>query len=71
LAIVALMALAGRAARAAKLSVRAPPQCVESSAIAEQASDLLGRPLASIPDVDFEIEIASLPKHGWHLPSSI
>ena len=62
-----MFAVAGRAARSAELSVRAPPQCVEASAIAEQASDLLGRPLASIPGVDFEIEIASLPKHGWHL----
>jgi hypothetical protein len=67
LVVVALFALTGRTARGADLSVRAPPQCVEASAIAEQASDLLGRPLASIPDVDFEIEIASLPKHGWHL----
>ena len=66
-ATATLLVLSGPSARAAEVTLRAPAECVQASTIAEQAGDLLGRPLASVPGVDFEIEIASIPKHGWHL----
>jgi hypothetical protein len=67
LGTIATIVLISGTAQAARISVRAPTLCVEASAIAAQAGDLLGRPLASVSDVDFEIEIASTLEHVWRL----
>ena len=40
-------------ARAAELTVDAPPSCVDPTTLAQEVGNLIGRPLAEIPDVDF------------------
>jgi hypothetical protein len=49
------------------VGVRAPDACADGSAIAEQAEGLLGRPLASVGGIDFEVDIASGARGVWRL----
>jgi hypothetical protein len=69
LAAVAWVAVGGAPfdgeARAAALRVRAPDGCVEARDLDEQVSVLVGRTLASVPGVDFDVEIAPAPGRGW------
>jgi len=75
------MAVAGASmAEAAQLAVDAPASCLDPSTLADEVGDLIGKPLASVADVDFRIRIAETPKlihrihqrvqrdgaeHGW------
>ena len=61
-----LLAAAG-IARAGQLTVRAPDGCVDAESLNQEVADLVGRPLADIPDVDFELAIAPHPPDRWHL----
>ncbi len=54
-------------ARAAELTVDAPPSCVDPTTLAQEVGDLIGRPLAEIPDVDFRIRIAETSPQKWRL----
>jgi hypothetical protein len=56
-----------RGARAAALTVDAPPACVDPATLAQEVADLIGRPLAEIPDVDFRVTIAETSPHKWRL----
>jgi hypothetical protein len=58
---------APRRSGAAELHLQAADSCVERSGIVEQVDELLGRPLASVPGVSFEVEIARAPRGGWRL----
>jgi hypothetical protein len=60
-------ALAPAAARAAQLSVDAPPSCVDPTALAEEVGELIGRPLVEVADVDFRIRIAETGPGKWRL----
>jgi hypothetical protein len=55
------------AARAAMVRVQAPEGCPEASGIVEQVDGLLGRPLASIQGVEFEVEITEGAQRRWQL----
>jgi len=56
------------AARAAELRTQAESPCADAVAqIGEQVGVLLGRPLASVPDADFSVEIAPAPGNSWRL----
>jgi hypothetical protein len=63
---IILLAAAG-STRASELTVRAPDGCVDAESLKQEVADLVGRPLAEIPDVDFELAIAPRPPAGWHL----
>jgi len=63
----ALAVPAGWPARAADLTVDAPPACVDSATLAQEVGDLIGRPLAEIPDVDFRVRIAETSPQKWRL----
>ncbi len=54
-------------ARAAELSVDAPASCLDPSALADEVGDLIGKPLGSVTDVDFRIQISETPQHRWQL----
>jgi hypothetical protein len=56
-----------RGARAAELTVDAPPACVDPATLAQEVSDLIGRPLAEVPDVDFRVGIAESSPRKWKL----
>lgn len=61
-----LLGAGAHPARAARVTVLGASACVDADATAEQASDLLGRRLADIPGIDFEINLSRRgPK--WHL----
>ena len=53
--------------RAAEVRVAASAACVEASSISEQVDTLLGRPVASIEGVDFEVAIARESVGRWSL----
>jgi hypothetical protein len=57
----------GPASRAAELAVEAPDGCLDPTTLADEVSDLIGKPLASVADVDFRIRITERPPHGWRL----
>jgi hypothetical protein len=54
-------------ARAAELTVDAPPSCLDPTTLAEEVGDLIGKPLAEIPDVDFRIGIVETSPQKWRL----
>jgi len=58
---------AGRQVRAAELTVDTPPACVDSAILAQEVGDLIGRPLAEIPDVHFRVRIAETSPQKWRL----
>jgi len=55
------------AASAAELSVAAPAACLDPSAVADEVGDLIGKPLGSVADVDFRVQISETPRHRWRL----
>jgi hypothetical protein len=57
----------GGEAWSAEVGVRAADGCADGSAIAEQAEGLLGRPLASVGGIDFEVDIAAGARGVWRL----
>ena len=54
-------------ASAATLSVEAPASCLDPSAVADEVGDLIGKPLGSVADVDFRVQISETPRHRWRL----
>ena len=66
LATVLAVALAGRA-RAAELAVSGSDGCFDVQSVADQVADSLGRPLASVTGVDFEVTLARAPAAAWKL----
>lgn len=56
-----------RDARAAALTVEAPASCVDPAALADDVAELVGKPIASVPDVDFRIQIAGTAHQRWRL----
>ena len=66
--VLGLLALAPTApARAATVTVRGPAACADAGSITEQASELLGRPLADVTGVDFEVALSRAPASEWTL----
>ena len=61
---MSLSAASTSAARGAELTVDAPDSCVKSAALADEVSDLIGKPLASVAEVDFRIQIAQTSTSG-------
>ena len=61
-----VLAVGNRRAHGAGVAVSGPSECADTNAITEQVSDLLGRRLAEVPGIDFEINLA---RRGstWHL----
>jgi len=57
----------GATARGAALSVDAPDSCVDPAALSDEVSDLIGKPLASVPEVDFRLQIAKTTRQRWRL----
>ena len=66
LVYAALLAWAG-AARAATLRLDAPDGCVDQATLEQEVADLVGRPLAQVPEADFRLAIAQQPSGRWHL----
>jgi hypothetical protein len=67
---VAASGLAGFSAApacAAQLTVDAPASCADPLTLAQEVADLIGRPLAEIPDIDFRIRIAETSPQKWRL----
>ncbi|HXU62189.1 MAG TPA: hypothetical protein VN962_10835 [Polyangia bacterium] len=62
----ALLACAG-SARAATLRLEAPDGCVDQATLEQEVADLVGRPLAQVPEADFRLTIAQQPSGRWHL----
>jgi hypothetical protein len=52
---------------AAEVHLRGPAACVDATAVAEKAEQLLDRTLSSVEGVDFAVEIAKRPDHRWRL----
>ena len=61
-----VLAVGNRRAHGAGVAVSGPTECADANAITEQVGDLLGRRLAEVPGIDFEINLA---RRGstWHL----
>src|SRR4051794_14884575 len=57
----------GSAAQAAEVHLTAPDGCAEADAVVEQVETLLGRPLASVDGVDFDVAIARSAPPRWRL----
>jgi len=71
-AIVGLVFLAGGvvaagSARAADIHVQASRHCADQTDIADQVDVLLGRPVAAVEGLDFEVDIAERPDRRWRL----
>jgi hypothetical protein len=64
---VGVLAAAVPRAEAAQLSVDAPESCLDPSALADEVGDLIGKPLGSVADVDFRIQISETPQRRWRL----
>jgi hypothetical protein len=54
-------------ARGAELTVDAPESCVDPVALADEVGDLIGKPLASVTEVDFRIQIVETKQRRWRL----
>jgi hypothetical protein len=67
LAAGGLAIAAHREARAAQLTVEAPPACVDPATLAQEVGDLIGRPLGEVADVDFYVRIVEISPHKWRL----
>jgi hypothetical protein len=65
--VVALAAVWAPSARAAQIFVEAPEACLDPAALADEVSELVGKPLAAVADVDFRVGIAERPAHRWRL----
>jgi hypothetical protein len=66
-AFLSLSAASASSARGAQLSVDAPESCVDPAALADEVSDLIGKPLASVAEVDFRLQIAETKPRRWRL----
>src|SRR3954468_17709133 len=66
-AALALSAAFTASARGAELFVDAPESCVDPLALADEVSDLVGKPLAGIAEVDFRVQIVETPPRRWRL----
>jgi hypothetical protein len=64
---LSLSAASASPARGAGLSVDAPDSCVDPAALADEVSELIGKPLASVAEVDFRIQIAKTTQKRWRL----
>jgi hypothetical protein len=65
--VVVVVGGSSAGARGAALRVQGAPSCVEAEQIAEQVGVVLGRPLASVPDVSFALELAPVTGGSWRL----
>jgi len=63
----AAAALLGRDAWSAEVRVRAPDDCADAGAITEQVDGLLGRALATVDGVDFDVDVAAVSKQAWRV----
>lgn len=54
-------------ADAADVRLRAAGECAERSDIADQVDGLLGRPVAEVQGLDFDVDIRERPDGGWRL----
>lgn len=59
--------LASGRARAADIRVRASRDCADRAELGEQVDALLGRPVASVEGLDFDVEITERPERRWRL----
>lgn len=70
-AIVCLVLLASGVAAgeavAATIHVQASRECADRTEIADQVDALLGRPVAAVEGLDFDVDIAELPERRWRL----
>jgi hypothetical protein len=66
-AFLTASAASGPSARGAELFVEAPESCVDPAALADEVSDLIGKPLASVAEVDFRIQITETKQRRWRL----
>jgi hypothetical protein len=66
-AFLSLSAASASPASSAELSVDAPESCVDPAALADEVSDLIGKPLASVTEVDFRLQITETKQRRWHL----
>jgi hypothetical protein len=66
-AILILSAAYAAPARGAALFVDAPESCVDPAALTDEVSDLIGKPLATVAEVDFRVQITETPQHRWRL----
>src|SRR5579884_671876 len=64
--VVVLWAWTG-SGRAAALRLDAPEGCVDPATLEQEVADLVGRPLADVPEADFRLTIAPLANGRWHL----
>ncbi|HET6149778.1 MAG TPA: hypothetical protein VFH68_19725, partial [Polyangia bacterium] len=58
---------AATAAGAAEIRFHLPDECGEKRDVVDQAEALLGRPLASVPGVDFEVDIIQTASARWRM----
>jgi len=65
--VAGFIVAAPRAARPAALTVEAPASCIDPAALSEAVVELVGTPIASVPDVDFRIQIAGTAHQRWRL----
>jgi hypothetical protein len=54
-------------AQAAEIRVHASRDCADRGDIADQVDALLGRPVAAVEGLDFDVDIAERPEHRWRL----
>jgi len=66
-AALAVSAALTASARGAELFVDAPETCVDAATLADEVSDLIGKQLAAVPDVDFRVQIVEAPQRRWRL----
>lgn len=59
--------LASGEAHAADIRLRAAGECAERSDIGDQVDGLLGRPVAEVQGLDFDVDIRERPDGGWRL----
>lgn len=62
----AVLFACARSGRAATLALDAPDGCVDAATLQQEVADLVGRPLADVPDADFHLTISRRPNGGWH-----
>jgi len=65
--LVAAVAVACGSAQAADIRVRASHDCADRAEIAEQVDALLGRPVAAVEGLDFDVDIAEGAQRRWRL----
>lgn len=65
--MIAAGAASPSVARAAALVVEAPASCLDATALADDVAEMIGKPVASVPDVDFRIQISGTARQRWRL----